>query len=159
TSLDFSIAPAYYQTTWFRVSCGAAVLVFVGGLYQLRVRQMSRYFSIRMEERVNERTRIARDLHDTLLQSFQGVLLKFHALSYFIADRPEARKMLETAIEQAREAIAEGRDAVQGLRSSTLITNDLVQAISTFGQELAAGQTGRNRPALRVRVEGKSRDL
>src|SRR6185503_10145600 len=74
TFLDFAVTPAYYQTTWFRVSCVAAFLALLGALYQLRLRQVARQFNMRLEERVSERTRIARDFHDTLLQSFQGVL-------------------------------------------------------------------------------------
>jgi signal transduction histidine kinase len=113
-----------------------------------------------MEARVAERERIARDLHDTLLQSFQGVLLKFSAISYLIPNRPaEAQKTLESVIEQAREAIIEGRDVVQGLRSSTVISNDLARAISTFGEELAADQAGGNCPDLQVQVEGTSWEL
>jgi signal transduction histidine kinase len=118
-----------------------------------------RMLELRMEERVNERTRIARDLHDTLLQSFQGLLMKFHGVTYLLPDRSEAQKTLESVIEQARQAITEGRDLVQGLRASTVITNDLARAISMVGEELAAGQTGQNRPEFRVRVEGTSRDL
>src|SRR3984893_2703034 len=87
-----------------------------------------------------------RDLHDTLLQSFQGVLLKFHAVTYQLTDRPEARNTLESVIEQARQAITEGRDTVQGLRSSTVITNDLAQAISALGEALAADQAVENCP-------------
>jgi signal transduction histidine kinase len=158
-SLDFSIAPAYYQTTWFRVSLLAAVLIVLAGLYQLRLRQVAQRFTIRMEERVNERTRIARDLHDTLLQSFQGVLLQFHAVTYLLPDRPEAVKKLEKVIEQARQAITEGRDALEGLRSSTVATNDLARAINTLGEELAAEQTGRHAPQFRVHVEGTTRNL
>src|SRR6266446_272116 len=113
-----------------------------------------------MEARVAERERIARDLHDTLLQSFQGVLLQFSAISFLIPNRPaEAQKTLGSVIEQAREAITEGRDAVQGLRSSTIVTNDLAQAICRLGEELAANHTGLNCPELRVHVEGKTRDL
>src|SRR5262249_30480675 len=112
-----------------------------------------------MEARVNERTRIARDLHDTLLQSFQGVLLKFHAVNY-VLDRPaEARKTLASVIEQARAAITEGRDAVQGLRSSTLLTNELAQAITTLGDQLNAGSGGRQASDFCVRVEGATREL
>jgi signal transduction histidine kinase len=114
----------------------------------------------RMEARVAERERIARDLHDTLLQSFQGVLLKGSAISRLIPNRPaEAQKTLDSVIEQAREAIIEGRDAVQGLRSSTLISNDLARAISTFGEGLAAVQDGQDCPNFRVQVEGTSREL
>jgi signal transduction histidine kinase len=86
-------------------------------------------------------------------------LLKFHTVTYLLPDRPEARKLLEDVIEQARGAITEGRDALQGLRSSTVISNDLAQAISTLGEELAADQTGRNSPDLRVHVEGTPRNL
>jgi signal transduction histidine kinase len=75
-SLDFSIAPAYYQTAWFRAFVVAAVLASLAALYCVRLRYLKHQFNIRLEARVGERTRIARDLHDTLLQSFQGTLLK-----------------------------------------------------------------------------------
>jgi len=160
TFLDFSVDPAYYQTWWFRSLCVATFLGLLAAAYQLRLRQVARQFNMRLEERVNERTRIARDLHDTLLQSFQGVLLKFHAVTYVILDRPaEAQKTLQTAIDQARQAITEGRNAVQGLRSSTLATSDIAQAISTFGEELATTPTGQNSPDFHVLVEGVPRDL
>jgi signal transduction histidine kinase/ligand-binding sensor domain-containing protein len=157
--LDFAVAPAYYQTTWFRLSCLAALLALLAALYQLRLRQVARQFNMRMEERVAERTRIARDFHDTLLQSFQGVLLKFHAATYQLSDRPEAQKTFESVIEQARQAITEGRDAVQGLRSSTVVTNNLARAISAIGDELAGDQTGQKAPDFHVQVEGPTRDL
>src|SRR5207245_4125934 len=64
--LDFSVDPAYYQTTWFRLSCVAAFLILVWALYRFRLHQIAREFNVRLEERVRERTRIARDLHDTL---------------------------------------------------------------------------------------------
>lgn len=159
-SFDFSILPAYYQTTWFAVTCGAAFLALLAALYQLRLHYLARQFSMRLEERVNERTRIARELHDTLLQSFQGVLLKFNAVTYLYPDRPaEARETLQTAIEQARDAITEGRDAVQGLRSSTVIANDLARSIGILGEALAAEQPEANRPGFRVLVEGSPRNL
>jgi ligand-binding sensor domain-containing protein len=69
-SLDFVVLPAYYQTWWFRALCVAAFLALLWGLYQFRLRQLARQFNFRLEERVNERTRIARDLHDTMLQTF-----------------------------------------------------------------------------------------
>jgi signal transduction histidine kinase/ligand-binding sensor domain-containing protein len=157
--LDFSVAPAYYQTTWFRLSCVAALLALLAALYRLRVEYLKQQFNMRLEERVNERTRIARDFHDTLLQSFQGVLLKLSGVVYRVKDPPDAKEQLETIVEQARQAVIEGREAVQGLRSSTVVTNDLARAIGTLGEELAAGHTGQNCPEFRVRVEGTSRDL
>ena len=155
--LDFSVAPAYYQTAWFQASCVGTVLALLATAYRLRLRYLKRQFNIRLEARVGERTRIARDLHDTLLQSFQGVLMKFDVATGMIPDRPsEAQQKLEAVIEQARHAITEGRDAVQGMRSSTVVTNDLARAISRLGEELSAGRTC---PQFHVRVEGASRDL
>jgi ligand-binding sensor domain-containing protein/signal transduction histidine kinase len=155
-SFDFSIDPAYYQATWFRVSCGAAFLALLGAIYWWRLRQVEERFALRLEGRVHERTRIARELHDTLLQSFQGVLMKFSAGVSMIRDRPaEAEAMLDTAVEQARTAITEGRDAVQGLRRSTVEMNSLAEAIGSVGEGLA-GPSG---PAFHVHVDGDSRDL
>jgi len=109
--------------------------------------------------RVSERTRIARDLHDTLLQSFQGLLLKFQSvLNVLPANPDEARQRLNLAIDQAAEAITEGRNAVQGLRSSAFESNDLAIGIIAIGQELTDdGPTAA--PTIDVEVEGAPRDL
>jgi signal transduction histidine kinase len=117
---------------------------------------------VRMEDRLNERTRIARDLHDTLLQSFQGAVMMFHGLAYRLPEGSETRTTLEGIIELAQGAVTECRDAVQELRSSTVLTNDLAAAFSALGEELAesaAEQAGHNSPAFSVRVEGPSRNL
>jgi signal transduction histidine kinase len=152
--------PYLYQTTWFRAACVAAFLAMLWVLYQLRLRQVARQFNMRLEERVSERTRIARELHDTLLQSFHGLLLRFQTAYELFPTRPdEARKTLGSAIDQTAEAITEGRDAVQGLRSSTVVTNDLALAINTLGKELAGGATNPNTAAFHVGVEGTPRDL
>src|SRR5262249_45433106 len=139
-ALDFSIAPAYYQTTWFRTSGVIAALALLWAAYQLRVRQLAHVFDARLQERVNERTRIARDLHDTLLQSFHGLLFRFQAATNRLTESP-VKQEFERAIDQAAQAIAEGRDAVQNLRASTTIANDLAEAICTLGAELVAAQT------------------
>ena len=158
--LDFSVAPAYYQTFWFRLSCVAALVVLLWGLHRLRLYQLTQRFNMRLEERVSERTRIARELHDTLLQSFQGLLLKFQVVSDLLPERPvEAKETLDSAVDQAAAAITEGRDAVQDLRSSTATTNDLAGAISALGQELAINQTSNGSPLFHVEVEGTPRNL
>jgi signal transduction histidine kinase/ligand-binding sensor domain-containing protein len=156
---DFSIAPAYYQTAWFRLSCVGVFLALLWVCYRARLRQVARQFNVHMEGRLSERTRIARDLHDTMLQSFQAALMKFEAVTFLLDDHTEARKTLENVIGQARQAVVEGRDAVQGLRSSTVVTNDLARAICAFGEEQAAEQAGPNCPEFRVCVEGESREL
>jgi ligand-binding sensor domain-containing protein/signal transduction histidine kinase len=159
-AVAFSVLPAYYQAAWFQMLVVGAVLVLATTLYQLRARHVTRQFNMRLEERVGERTRIARDLHDTLLQSFQGVLLKFQATTYLLPDRPdEARVTLERVIEQASAAITEGRDAVQGLRSSVAARSEMVLAIMTVGEGLAADHAGEDAPKFRAYVEGRPRDL
>jgi signal transduction histidine kinase/ligand-binding sensor domain-containing protein len=161
-SFNLTIEPAYYQTPWFLLSCVAVFLAVLWIGYRLRLRQLAWQFHLRMEERVNERTRIARDLHDTLLQSFQAVLMKLSVFSYRLTDQPETKKQLETIVEQARQAVTEGRDAVQGLRSSTVLTNEMEHAIKSLGEQLASEMSAShygNSPEFRVLMEGASREL
>ncbi|HLX42422.1 MAG TPA: histidine kinase [Bryobacteraceae bacterium] len=140
------------------VPATAILTVFIAAFFGWAIAR--RMLELRLEERLNERNRIARELHDTLLQSFQGVLMKFSGVGYLIRDRPaEAEKALEKVIGQAREAISEGRDAVQGLRSSTVISNDLARAIRTFGEQLATERSEQNCPEFRMLVDGEVRDL
>jgi signal transduction histidine kinase len=117
-------------------------------------------FALTLEARVGERTRIARELHDTLLQSFHGLLLRFQTASYLLPERPaEAKNKLDIAIEHAAKAITESRDAVQGLRASTGERNDLAVAIRTLGDEIANDASAHQPPAFSVAVEGQARDL
>ena len=113
-----------------------------------------------LDARVGERTTIARELHDTLLQSFHGLLLRFQIVSELLPQRPvEAKEQLDRSIERAAKAITEGRDAVQGLRASAVETNDLARAVNSLGEELAADPANNGCPAFRVTVEGEPRDL
>src|ERR1700692_4924437 len=129
-------------------------------MYLYRSRQLAKEFNIRLDERVDERTRVARELHDTLLQSFQELLPRLQTDSGLFPKRPaEAKQTLDSAIEQAAQAITEGRDAVQGLRSSTVVTNDLALAINTLGEELAGGETNPHAAEFHVGVEGTPQDF
>ena len=159
-SLQFSIDPAYYQTSWFRLLCVATFMALLWATYQFRVRLLHHEFDMTLEARVSERTRIARDLHDTILQSFHGLLLRFQTVVLLLPERPiEAKEKLESAIEQAAGAITEGRDSVQGLRASTIERNDLALAISTLGEELENDSSNQGATTFRVSVEGQARDL
>ncbi|HVP00280.1 MAG TPA: two-component regulator propeller domain-containing protein [Bryobacteraceae bacterium] len=161
-SFDFSIAPAYYQTRWFQASCAAAFLALLWALYRFRLHQIAREFNANLEGRVDERLRVARELHDTLLQSFHGLLMRFQAAHNLLPGRvADAREVLETALDDAAKAITEARDAVQDLRSSAMIEDDLAKAIETAGKELAAHQRDGNRDAagFSVEVEGASQHL
>ena len=160
SSLEFVIDPAWYQTNWFRALCAATFLALFWAAYQLRVRQLAAQFNLTLEARVTERTRIARDLHDTLLQSFQALLPRLQASINMFPSRPDdARRNLEQAADQASQAIAEGRDAIQGMRMSTVEKNDLALALRTLGEELASAATNRPSPNFNVVVEGASRNL
>ena len=95
---------------------------------------------MRLEERVGERTRLARDLHDTLLQSFQGLMLHLQVVDDLLQEG-KAKEQLERSLQRADQAIAEGRRAVYDLRSSVTNTNDLVQAVKALGRtKLSDGQ-------------------
>jgi signal transduction histidine kinase len=135
-------------------------LALLWAAYQLRVRQLAQQFNMTLEARVSERTRIARELHDTLLQSFQGLLLRFQSVLKMLPERPlEARQRLESALDQGAEAITEGRDAVQGLRSSASETNDLANGIIAIVAELTSDGSALDAPAIDVEVEGAPRNL
>ncbi len=158
TTMEFSIAPAYYQTSWFRALCATLMLVLAWAGYQLRIRRLHRQFEMTLDARVAERTRIARDLHDTLLQSFHGLLLRFQTAFNLLPDRPgESKEVLASAIDQAAQAITEGRDAVQGLRASATEMNDLAAAVRALGEELATETSAE--AVLRVEVQGTPRAL
>jgi len=161
-SLDFAIAPAYYQTNWFRALCVLTFLAMLWTVYQLRVRQLAHQFNMTLEARVGERTRIARDLHDTLLQSFQGLLLRFQTVDEMLPMRPmEAKTALESALDRADQAIIEGRDTITDMRISSVASHDLSKSMTALmthlSEEVAAGDGGQ--VTFRVRVEGVPRTV
>lgn len=161
-NVRFMLLPHFYQTRWFMALCAALFLGALWAIYLWRLRQLHHQFEMTLDARVSERTRIARDLHDTLLQSFQGLLLHFQSVSQLLPNRPiDAKEKLEGAIDKAAVAITEGRDAVQGLRTSAIESNDLADSLDTLGAELAADPANGDGPPpeFQVTVEGQSRNL
>jgi len=158
-SVRFVLQPHFYQTNWFRALCAAIFLALLWAAYQFRIRQLAHQFNMRLEERLSERTRIARDLHDTLLQSFQGLVFRFQAARYQLPDRPEeASDALDSALISADQALAEGRSDIQELRSGSSQESNLEQMLLAMGRELASSQNGGDStPSLRVIVEGNRR--
>jgi ligand-binding sensor domain-containing protein/signal transduction histidine kinase len=155
-SLEFSIAPAYYQTTWFYASCVAAFLAMLWGLYRLRLYQIRREFNAQLDGRVDERLRVARDLHDTLLQSFQGLIPVFQTARNLLPGQSDrAAEVLDEGLHDAAEAIVEGRSAIQNLRGKPSVDRDLGSLLNAAGKELAQSPEAEgSAPAFRVVVEG-----
>jgi signal transduction histidine kinase/ligand-binding sensor domain-containing protein len=154
--------PYFYETGWFRLVAIIGFALTLTGGYRLRLHQIHAQMNARLDERVTERLRIARDLHDTLLQSFHGLLPRFQAAHNLLPGRiADAQQVLEAAVDDAAHAITEARDAVQGLRSSTTVTNDLAKAIEVLGEELRTYQTSANGAAtdFSVRVDGTAQHL
>jgi len=153
--------PFFYQTTAFQVLMLAVGCILLTGAYRFRLRQESTRMRVRLEERVAERERIARELHDTLLQSFHGSLFQVQAARNLFPRRPgDAMQTLDEAIRTAGAAIAEGREAIQGLRSGSVVHSDLSNLLTAAGQECssAEGSNG-NSTAFCVKVEGLPRTL
>jgi signal transduction histidine kinase len=136
--LAFSIAPAYYQTWWFHLFCVVAVLILVAAYLLLRLRRYAAELRRRLEERHFERHRIARDLHDTLLQSVHGLMLRLQSAVSQIPTSTPARRMLDEAIDNAEKVILEGRDRVSELRAESEGLGDLPSAIRGVGESLAS---------------------
>jgi signal transduction histidine kinase len=154
TTLDFSIAPTMVQTWWFRALCALALLAVCWLGYRLRVRHLAREVVLRLEERTNERERIARELHDTLLQSVQGLILHVHAASLRLPPPEPARAMIEKALQQADDVLLEGRDKVRALRSGAS-TTELAEAVQAAGANLRPPDG----PPLQLQVTGSVRKL
>ena len=159
-TLEFSIAPAYYETSWFRALCVAAVLVLVWSLYRLRLHQLQRRFNAGLEARVSERTRIARELHDTLLQNLHGLMFQFQAARNMLPRAPDgAAAVLDSAIGATEQTITDSRGAIQHLRSE-MGEGDLEQWLTATGEELARLHAADGHaPVFRSTVEGERRTL
>jgi signal transduction histidine kinase len=159
-TVRFALRPHFYQMSWFYVLCATTFLVLLWLGYQFRLRQLERAFNMRMEERIEERTRIARELHDTLLQSFQGLMFSFQAARNLLPGRTEeAIRTLDGAIRKGDEAVAEGRDAIQNLRLGSA-QRRLEDLLTTTGQEFRDAQEGNGHAAVfQVTTEGQPRTL
>ncbi len=153
--VEFAIPPAWYQTSWFKAACTfvAFALCYLG--YKYRVAQISASLRIRFDERLEERTRLARDLHDTLIQTIQGgKLVADHALEG-PADPARLQNAVNLLSEWLARAIIEGRAALATLRSSTTEGNDLAEALRRVGDDCRIN----NPIEIYLSSRGESRDM
>ncbi|UXH76781.1 sensor histidine kinase [Roseateles amylovorans] len=149
-TLDITLAPTFVQTRWFLAMCVLAATLLGWLVVRLRVRQMAGRLRARYEERMAERERIARELHDTLLQSTQGLIIQFQAATDRMAANDPARAALNEALDRSEAVLTEGRDRVLDLRLSSPPQDDLPEAFAATGKALVQGRD----MTFRMLVEG-----
>jgi signal transduction histidine kinase len=159
--LAISVLPPWWSSWWFRTALAALILLSAWAFLQLRLRQQAHELSLRLDERVEERTRIARELHDTLLQSFQGSLFQMQAARNLLSRRPEqAVQTLDDAITLSENAVAEGRNAIRDLRPKACSPSELPRLLTATGEELKRSRQAGGEPVMfRVTVEGRPQQL
>ncbi|WP_263355151.1 sensor histidine kinase [Acidicapsa acidisoli] len=154
-TLDFILAPAYFQTLWFGLLCAAVVLACVLIIFRVRLRTAQRMMKLRYEERVEERTRIAQELHDHLLQEMVGIGMQLEVAHDLIQEDTGAKKPLQRALFLSRSAIASGRLTLQSLRDRTITGPTLLEAL----RRTAEAYPDKDRIPVRYLMEGNERPL
>lgn len=154
-TVDLSILPAFYQTRLFKVFCLAALGVIGWSIYRFRLRQLQGEWQARLEERLTERTRIARDLHDELLQDAMGVSLQIELIDSLIPEPHTAKPHLQRALALSRALLQTGRQVLRNLREKTHYTSDLTGALSKTIEEFQRTDG----PAASLTVQGTARAI
>jgi signal transduction histidine kinase len=154
TDLGFDISP-WWATWWFKSLCVVLLALATWWVYRLRIDRISQRMVIRMEERIAERTRIAQELHDTLLQGLMSASLQLAvANNQLPADAP-AKALVSRVYETLRQLIQEGRNTVRGLRIRQLESDELERAISLIPKDIGADP----QVEFKMTVEGTPRPL
>lgn len=155
-TVDLQVSPAWFQTLWFRILCGMCGISLIWAAYRLRLRQVAAQINARFDERLAERTRIAQELHDTLLQGFLSASMQVHVAADRLPPDSPVKPILTRALQLMSQVIEEGRNAVRGLRLSSSASLDLEQAFVTIQQEFEP----QGKPVeFRVIAEGERRPL
>ena len=136
-TLHIQILPPWWATWWFRTICTAGAALALWMLYLSRLRQATAEVQARLGERLVERERIARELHDTLLQGFSGLALRFQAVLKQIPEQGPARRMMEKALDSLDEVLLEGRNRVRDLRDEKMPGHELSQLLLACDEEFA----------------------
>jgi signal transduction histidine kinase len=141
--------------------CAILFVTLLWVLHRLRLHQVQQRYAVVLEARVSERLRIARELHDTLLQSIQALMVQIHAARNMVPRKPEdAVHALDDAIAETAQAVAEGRDTIRDLRPDPVAQRDLAELLNATGRELAnAEKKNGASPSFQLVVEGEQRAL
>jgi signal transduction histidine kinase/ligand-binding sensor domain-containing protein len=158
-TVGFSVAPAWFQTAWFGALSGTLVLFLAGAAYHLRMRQVAAKINARFNERLAERTRIAQELHDTLLQGFLSASMQVHVAADRLPANSTVKPILTRALEVMTQVIDEGRNALRGLRLSNSASLDLEQAFGAIRQEFENGIDQKSEVEFHIITEGQHRAL
>lgn len=150
--MAFTVMPTLTQTLWFRAGCGLALLILISLLYLYRMRIVTRRLEERFVVRTKERERIARTLHDTIIQSMQAVILRLHVIGLNLPAESKARHDIDHTLEQAEKALVDGRDEVQALRDDKQV--ELRAALEEMARSLGGTYC---KAQLRVDIEGNPR--
>jgi ligand-binding sensor domain-containing protein/signal transduction histidine kinase len=137
TTVPFEIEPAFWQTRWFRALCAAVCALVIVALYRLRMYHLTRQLNIRFQERLAERTRIAQELHDTLLQGFVSASMQLDVAEDQLPEDSPTKPLLRRVLQLMGRVTEEGRNALRGLRTADDSSRDLELAFSRMRQELA----------------------
>jgi signal transduction histidine kinase len=136
--LEFEVTPTYYQTVWFKSLCAVLAMLAIWRIHKLRLNHEYRRLVDRIQARHEERERVARDLHDTILQSFQALLLHTQLAWQKLPPDSANRQSIERALDLAEAALIEGRDKVHELRGAGGSELDLASEIrATLATEFA----------------------
>ena len=154
-AIQFEIEPVFWETWWFRVSCAMSIALAILLAYRLRLRLLTGQLNMRFDERLAERTRIAQDLHDTLLQGFLSASMQLDVAADRLPPDSPAKPLVSRVLELMRQVIDEGRTALRGLRSPGSDSPDLAESFAGIWQELDVQE----RVDYQVNVEGSSRPL
>ncbi len=141
TVVPFVIEPAFWQTRWFVALCMAALVLLIVALYRFRMYQLTRQMNVRFQERLAERTRIAQELHDTLLQGFVSASMQLDVAEDQLPDDSPTKPVLQRILQLMGRVTEEGRNALRGLRTSDGESRDLELAFSRMRQELAIDES------------------
>jgi signal transduction histidine kinase len=153
--VSFAVAPAWFQTGWFRLLSVGLVLSLLVMAYRLRLRQLQRQFDATLEARVGERTRIARELHDTLLQTVQGSRMVADLALREPSDHSRMTRAMEKLAGWLGQATEEGRAALHSLRETAGAAHDLGGALRLAVDECRQGSTA----DISLAVEGDARPV
>ena len=154
-AFGFDIPPGFFQGIWFKALCVGVAFILLALLYRLRVRVLTQRVKSRLYERLAERERIARDLHDTFFQGIQGLILRFNTGTAQLPREEPARAIFEEALKESDRVMLEGRELILDLRTGSAGAGSLSSALAETGSELRNARD----LAFQVIVHGEQRAL